>query len=151
VVLGGVITPEWGPALVGVWKGRTKQRQKPFRFRSRFASVPRKSLSHCGLSSNAITPITRLNVDEEEHCRRTQGDKIGSPPSPVGQGEPGVSPRQRLTRAHAAQGGVTLGLEQGELGANFCYLGSKKEAWRFSLRSPCNSAAMSQIKLSIEL
>jgi hypothetical protein len=25
--------------------------------------------------------------------------------------------------AHAAQGGVTLGPEQGELGANFCYLG----------------------------
>jgi len=29
----------------------------------------------------------------------------------------------RLTQAHAAQGGVTLGPEQGELGANFCYLG----------------------------
>jgi hypothetical protein len=28
-----------------------------------------------------------------------------------------------LTRPHAAQGGVTLGLEQGELGANFCHLG----------------------------
>jgi hypothetical protein len=28
-----------------------------------------------------------------------------------------------LTRAHAAQGGVTLGPEQGEPGANFCYLG----------------------------
>jgi hypothetical protein len=31
---------------------------------------------------------------------------------------------QRLTRAHVAQGGVTLGPEQGELGANFCYLGN---------------------------
>jgi hypothetical protein len=30
----------------------------------------------------------------------------------------------RLTRAHAAQGGVTLGPEQGEVGANFCYLGA---------------------------
>jgi hypothetical protein len=39
------------------------------------------------------------------------------------QGEPRVSLTQRLTRAHAAQGGVTLGPEQGELGANFCYLG----------------------------
>jgi hypothetical protein len=29
----------------------------------------------------------------------------------------------RLTRAHAAQGGVTLGPEQGELGANFSHLG----------------------------
>jgi hypothetical protein len=28
-----------------------------------------------------------------------------------------------LTRAHAAQGSVTLEPEQGELGANFCYLG----------------------------
>ena len=32
----------------------------------------------------------------------------------------------RLIRAHAAQGGVTLGPEQGELGANFCYLGLRK-------------------------
>jgi hypothetical protein len=31
----------------------------------------------------------------------------------------------RLTRAHAAQGGVTLGPGQGEAGANFCHLGSK--------------------------
>ena len=29
----------------------------------------------------------------------------------------------RLTRAHAAQGGVTLGPEKGELGANFSHLG----------------------------
>ena len=29
----------------------------------------------------------------------------------------------RLTRAHAAQNGVTLGPEHGELGTNFCYLG----------------------------
>ena len=28
-----------------------------------------------------------------------------------------------LASAHAAQGGVTLGPEQGGLGANFCYLG----------------------------
>jgi len=39
----------------------------------------------------------------------------------VSLGEPWV----RLTRAYAAQGGVTLGLEQGELGANFCHLGSE--------------------------
>jgi hypothetical protein len=39
----------------------------------------------------------------------------------VSLGEPWV----RLTRAYAAQGGVTLGLEQGELGANFCHLGEK--------------------------
>ena len=38
-------------------------------------------------------------------------------------GEPRVSLTQRLIQAHAAQGGVTLGPEQGELGANFCYLG----------------------------
>ena len=30
---------------------------------------------------------------------------------------------KRLTRAHAPQGGITLGLEQGELGANFSHLG----------------------------
>jgi hypothetical protein len=36
-----------------------------------------------------------------------------------------VSPHPRLTRAHAAQSGVTLGLEQGELGADFTPLGRK--------------------------
>src|SRR2546423_14843752 len=44
------------------------------------------------------------------------GDKIGSPRPPGEQGEPRVSVAQgspRLTPAHAAQGGVTLGLEQG--------------------------------------
>jgi hypothetical protein len=46
------------------------------------------------------------------------GDKIGSPCPPVDQGEPGVSPHTRLIRAHAAPGSVTLGPEQGELGAN---------------------------------
>jgi hypothetical protein len=60
-------------------------------------------------------------------CRRAQvgpvGDKIGSPRPPVDQGEPRGEPHPRLIRAHAAQGGVTLGPEQGELGANFCYLG----------------------------
>ena len=45
-------------------------------------------------------------------------------PSPVDKGEPGVSLTQRLTLAHAAQGGITLGPEQGELEANFCGLGS---------------------------
>jgi len=48
----------------------------------------RKSLSNCGLTSNAIV----LNVDGEERCRQAQvgpvGDKIGSP---VDQGEPKVS------------------------------------------------------------
>ena len=29
----------------------------------------------------------------------------------------------QVTRAHAAQGGVTLGPEQGEPGANFCHVG----------------------------
>jgi hypothetical protein len=47
------------------------------------------------------------------------GDEIGSPPSSVDQGEP----HPRLTRAHAAQGGITLGPGQGEPGANFCHLG----------------------------
>ena len=32
-----------------------------------------------------------------------------------------VERHPRLTRARAAQGGVTLGLEQGELGADFGY------------------------------
>jgi hypothetical protein len=36
---------------------------------------------------------------------------------------PGVSLAQGLTRAYVAQGGVTLGPEQGELGAKFCHLG----------------------------
>jgi hypothetical protein len=36
---------------------------------------------------------------------------------------PGWGLTQGLTQAHAAQGGVTLGPEQGELGANFCHLG----------------------------
>ena len=39
-----------------------------------------------------------------------------------------MSRKPRLTRARAAQGGVTLGLEQGELEADFCYLGFK--GWR---------------------
>jgi hypothetical protein len=34
-----------------------------------------------------------------------------------------AEPHPRLTRPHAAQGGVTLELEQRELGANFCHLG----------------------------
>jgi hypothetical protein len=50
----------------------------------------------------------RLNVDGEERCRRAPvdlvRDKIGSP---------------RFTWAHAAQGGVTLGPEQGEPGGEF--------------------------------
>ena len=57
------------------------------------------------------------------------GDKIGSPRpalTQVSPGEPRVSRSPRLTQAHAAQGGVTLGLEQGELGANFCYLGFRR-------------------------
>jgi hypothetical protein len=45
--------------------------------------------------------------------------KIGSPD----QGEPGVSLAQGLPKAHAAQGGITLGPEQGELGADFSHLG----------------------------
>jgi hypothetical protein len=49
------------------------------------------------------------------------GDNIGSPRPPIDQGEPGVS----LTQAHATQGGVTLGPEQGELGANFVILASQ--------------------------
>jgi hypothetical protein len=80
----------------------------------------------CDWSIVRKLPNHRLNVDGEERCRRAQvgpvGDKIGSPRPPltkVSQGEPGVS----LTRAHAAQGGVNLGPEQGELGANFCHLG----------------------------
>jgi hypothetical protein len=68
----------------------------------------------------------RLNVDGEERCRRTQvgpvGDKIGSPCPPLTKMSP-VESWVRLTRAYAAQGGVTLGPEQGELGPNFCYLG----------------------------
>jgi hypothetical protein len=51
------------------------------------------------------------------------GDKIGSPRPPVDQGEPGVSLTQGSSRLTRLQGGVTLGPEQGELGANFCYLG----------------------------
>jgi hypothetical protein len=50
------------------------------------------------------------------------GDKIGSPRPPLA----GVALTPWFTRAHAAQGGVTLGPEQGDLGANFCYLGSTK-------------------------
>src|SRR5271154_5392393 len=49
------------------------------------------------------------------------GDKIGSPV----QGEAGVSLTQRSTQAHAAQGSVTLGPEQGEVGTNFSHLGTK--------------------------
>jgi hypothetical protein len=43
--------------------------------------------------------------------RSRVGDKIGSP----------IHPWSR--QAHAAQGGVTLGLEQGEVEADFDYLG----------------------------
>jgi hypothetical protein len=45
---------------------------------------------------------------------------------PLTKVSPGVSLTQRLTGAHAAQGGVTLGPEQGELGANFCHLGFRR-------------------------
>jgi hypothetical protein len=54
------------------------------------------------------------------------GDKIGSPRPPVDQGEPGVSLTQGSSRLTRLQGGVTLGPEQGELGANFCYLGGNE-------------------------
>jgi hypothetical protein len=68
-----------------------------------------------------------LNVDGEKRCRRAQvgllGDKIGSPRPPLTKVSPRGEAHPRLTRAHVAQGGVTLGPEQGELGANFCYLG----------------------------
>jgi hypothetical protein len=37
----------------------------------------------------------------------------------------------RLSRAHAAQGGVTLGPEQGELGVNFCILAAKSSCEGF--------------------
>jgi hypothetical protein len=40
-------------------------------------------------------------------------DKIGSP----------VEPHPRLNQAHAAQGGITLGLEQGGYEADFSHLG----------------------------
>jgi hypothetical protein len=76
--------------------------------------------NRCGL-------VYRLNIDGEERRRRAQvgpvGDKIGSlcPPRRPrrARGELHLS----LTRAHAAQGGITLGPEQGEFGASFCYLG----------------------------
>jgi hypothetical protein len=42
----------------------------------------------------------------------------------VSQGEP----HPWLTRAHAAQGGITLGPEQGELEANFCHLGRSRKS-----------------------
>jgi hypothetical protein len=43
--------------------------------------------------------------------------------TPLTKGEPRVSLTQGSPGLHAAQGGVTLGPEQGELGANFCHLG----------------------------
>ena len=46
------------------------------------------------------------------------GEGLGSSVHPLIQ----VSPHPKLIQAHAAQGGVTLGPEQGELGANFGYL-----------------------------
>jgi hypothetical protein len=48
------------------------------------------------------------------------GDKIGSPHPPLTK----VSLTQGSPGPHAAQGGVTLGPGQGELGANFCHLGN---------------------------
>ena len=56
------------------------------------------------------------------------GDKTGSP---VSQGELGGEPHLRFIKAHAAQGGVTLRLEQGDLGG---YLGM-----RFQLKPSQNS------------
>jgi len=50
--------------------------------------------------------------------------EIGSPRSPVDQGEPGVSLTQ-APRLTGAQGGVTLGLEQGEL--DFSHLGTRRQ------------------------
>jgi hypothetical protein len=43
-------------------------------------------------------------------------------PGGGGGGRPQGEPHSRLTQAHAAQGGVTLGPEQGDLGANFVIL-----------------------------
>jgi hypothetical protein len=54
-----------------------------------------------------------------------------------------VSLTQGSPGAHAAQGGVTLGLEQGEPGANFCHLGKAEVAStspeeRTVYLDPCN-------------
>jgi len=55
-----------------------------------------------------------------------RGIKIGSPRPPLAEGEP----HPRLTQAHPARGGVTLGLEQGEPGANFCDVGKLCGSWQ---------------------
>jgi hypothetical protein len=51
------------------------------------------------------------------------GAQVGSTSPPVDQGEPGVSLTQGSSGLTRLRAGVTLGPEQGELGANFCYLG----------------------------
>jgi hypothetical protein len=75
---------------------------------------------YCGL-------VYRLNVDGEERRRRAQagpvGDKVGSLRPPRRSRRVRSKLHPSFTRAHAAQGGVTLGPEQGEFGASFCYLG----------------------------
>jgi hypothetical protein len=68
-----------------------------------------------------------------------------------------VSPHPRLTQAHAAQGGVTLGPEQGELGANFCYLGERifnpisdttSHTHKLSLKLPLMPVAIAKVSVS---
>jgi hypothetical protein len=53
----------------------------------------------------------------------------GSPRLPVDQGELGLSPSPK---AHPGSGSVTLEPEQGELAANFCYLGMDMPSVRMS-------------------
>src|SRR2546421_7975196 len=89
-----------------------------------FAVLPSAILCHPGFMKITVSLWTyfkcdcanhRLIVDGGERCRRTQvglvGGKIGTRPplTKVSSGEP----HPRLTRAHVAQGGVTLGSEQG--------------------------------------
>jgi len=87
-----------------------------------------KIVVSCGPSLKCDSANHWRDVDGEERYRRDWvgpvGDKIGSSVHPLTKVSPGwVSPKAR-----AAQGGVTLGPEQGWARGDFCYLGGGGEA-----------------------
>jgi hypothetical protein len=75
-----------------------------------------------GLVQNATALIAGWMLAVRSAVDGPVGDKIGLPVHLLAKDEHWGEPHSRLTGAHTAQGGVTLGAEQGEVRANFCYL-----------------------------
>ena len=72
-----------------------------------------------GLVQNVTALIAGWMLAVQSAVDGPVGDKIGLPVHLLAKDEHWGEPHSRLTGAHAAQGGVTLGLEQGEVGGEF--------------------------------